>query len=119
MAFKNDKQRKAVFSKLNKFCASSRPQDVFGLLGDKLASAVVKTYPSERTEGIYGIYPDRRPDQPTLDRIVENLVIDAYPDGGYVDDYGEAFAEGKAREWVDAADGVIDGRLDGKRLPRA
>ena len=137
MKFTSDRQRKAVMVKFSQPCcerlrilsgsdslnksniSERRPSDLIGMLGEKIAEGVVRTFPGERPRGVSGLYPERHPDQPALDRIVENLVIDAYPDGGTVNDYGEAFAEGIAKEWVDMADGRIDGRLDGKRLPRA
>lgn len=118
MRFRNDNQRKAVFSNLNKFSlGSDKPQDILGALGDKLAVGVVQTYPEHRTDGVVGLFPEKKPQEPPLGKIVECLVVDAFPDGKPIDSYGEAFAGGVAKEWVDAADGKLDGKLDGKKLP--
>lgn len=114
MKFRDDRQRKAVFARLNKFSGS--PAETLGAIGERLARSVVRTFPENQTAGVIGLYPDRPSDAPPVSSMVECLVLDAYPDGKPIDSYGEAFAEGKALEWADASDGKIDGKIGEKKI---
>jgi len=76
------------------------PSDLVGAIGEKLAGSVVETYPSVRTEGVVGLYPDVGVASPSLSDIIESGVVDAYPDGMPINDYGEAFVSGKSKEWA-------------------